>query len=198
MKRCLMHPASGLLVCSTMLFASISFAQTLVINGNTTQTAAVGSTVIGTLVPGSSSGTVNGVPGGTFIVPAGADVALNHIEMAQQAGSSGLISVTGGTITAVNPQSQNYIGFNGSGVLTISNGGSVTGFTQTYLGTNPGSSGALTVDGQGSRYARYGFYLRRELRFRAVECDERRRSLEPGYGADRGHLKCASGCQRRR
>ncbi|WP_227749310.1 autotransporter family protein [Paraburkholderia atlantica] len=157
MKRCLMHPASGLLVCSTMLFASISFAQTLVINGNTTQTAAVGSTVIGTLVPGSSSGTVNGVPGGTFIVPAGADVALNHIEMAQQAGSSGLISVTGGTITAVNPQSQNYIGFNGSGVLTISNGGSVTGFTQTYLGTNPGSSGALTVDGQGSRYAATGF-----------------------------------------
>ena len=151
-------PRVWMLASVSMLIPASGFAQqTVHVDNNSTFTAATGTEAFATVVAGFNSGTVGGVPGGTFVAPAGANVTLSDLFGGFAAGSSGLISVNGGTITAVSPQSQNYIGFNGSGVLTIRNGGAVTGFTQTYVGTNPGSSGTLTVDGPGSRYATAGF-----------------------------------------
>jgi T5SS/PEP-CTERM-associated repeat protein len=131
-------------------------AQDLHIDNNTTVTAAAGTTVQGTVVAGFNSGTVNGVPGGTYIVPTGANVVLSGLFAGFAAGSSGLIVVNGGNISTTNPQSQYFIGFNGSGELVVSNGGTVTSDFLTFVGTNAGSSGVLTVEGQGSRYTNNG------------------------------------------
>lgn len=146
------------LVCGPMLVPAIGFAQlsSLHIDNNSTVTAS-GSTVYGDVVAGFNSGTSNGVKGGTLVVPTGASVTLGNLFAGFAANSSGLVAVNGGTIATGNPQSQNYIGFNGSGVLTVSNSGTVTGFSQTYIGYNVGGNGALTVDGQGSRYSAAGF-----------------------------------------
>ncbi|WP_321940131.1 autotransporter outer membrane beta-barrel domain-containing protein [Paraburkholderia sp. J8-2] len=148
------------LACSAMLIPGFVFAQaTLHIDGNTTETAASGTTAFGTVVAGFNSGTVGGVPGGTFIVPAGANVVLSGLHIGQSTGSTGLVTVNGGTITTTNPQSQYYIGFNGSGTLTVSDGGTVVSNSQSYVGYNPGSSGILTVDGHGSSYTNTGFFV---------------------------------------
>jgi outer membrane autotransporter protein len=147
------------LVSVAMLTPSIGFAQAaLHIDNNTTVTAA-GSTVLGTVVAGFNSGTVGGVPGGTFIVPTGADVTLSGLFAGFAANSSGLVTVNGGNITTTDSHSQYYIGFNGSGMLTVSNGGKVLSLDQTYVGYNSGSSGVLTVEGQGSTYTNMGFFI---------------------------------------
>ncbi len=143
-----------------MLVPRVGFAQSnLHIDGNATETAAAGTSSFATVVAGFNSGTVGGVPGGTFIVPAGANVILSGIHIGQAAGSTGLVEVNGGSISTTNPQSQYYIGFNGSGTFTVSNGGTVTGLSQSYVGYNSGSSGVLTVDGHGSQYTNTGFFV---------------------------------------
>jgi outer membrane autotransporter protein len=148
------------LVCGAMFTPNIGCAQAaLNIDGNTTVTAAGGTTTFGTVVAGLNSGTVGGVPGGTFIVPAGANVVLSNLHIGQSTGSTGLVTVDGGTIKTTNPESQYYIGFNGSGTFTVSDGGTVVSNSQTYVGYNPGSSGVLTVDGNGSTYTNTGFFV---------------------------------------
>ncbi|EEA04642.1 hypothetical protein BH160DRAFT_0174 [Burkholderia sp. H160] len=149
-----------LLVFGAMLAPRVGFAQSnLHIDGNTTETAAVGTTSFATVVAGFNSGTVGGVPGGTFIVPTGANVVLSGIHIGQAAGSTGLINVNGGSISTTNAESQYYTGFNGSGTFTVSNGGTVTSLSQSYVGYNSGSSGVLTVDGHGSQYTNTGFFV---------------------------------------
>jgi outer membrane autotransporter protein len=148
------------LACGVMLTPSLGFAQAnLHVDGNTTETAPAGTSSFATVVAGFNSGTVGGVPGGTFIVPAGASVVLSGLHIGQSAGSTGLVTVNGGTITTTNSASQYYIGFNGSGTLTVSNGGTVFSKPQTYVGYLQGSSGVLTVDGNGSSYTNAGFFV---------------------------------------
>jgi outer membrane autotransporter protein len=148
------------LAFGAMLIPGIGCAQTaLHIDGNATETAASGTTSFGTVVAGFNSGTVGGVPGGTFIVPAGANVVLSGLHIGQSTGSTGLVTVNGGTITTTNAQSQYYIGVSGSGTLTVSAGGTVVSNSQSYVGYNPGSSGVLTVDGNGSSYTNTGFFV---------------------------------------
>ncbi|MGF6640529.1 hypothetical protein [Paraburkholderia sp. MM6662-R1] len=100
-----------------------------------------------------------GVPGGTFIVPTGANVTLSGLFAGFAANSSGLKTVNSGNITTTNPQSQYYIGFNGSGTLNVSAGGTVFSASQSYVGYNPGSSGVLTVADEGSMYTNAGFFI---------------------------------------
>jgi outer membrane autotransporter protein len=65
--------------------------------------------------------------------------------------------VNGGSITALpSSNSEFHIGFNGSGELVVSNGGTVSSAFLTFVGTNAGSSGVLTVEGQGSTYTNNG------------------------------------------
>ncbi|WP_266149232.1 autotransporter outer membrane beta-barrel domain-containing protein [Dyella halodurans] len=130
------------------------------IDGNVSETAAVGTTSTWrNVVAGFNSGTVNGVLGGTYIVPTGASVMLSGLFAGFAPNSTGLVTVNGGSISTDNPQSQYYIGFNGSGELDVSNGGHVFSASQSYVGYNGGSSGVLTVDGQGSTYTNAGFFV---------------------------------------
>jgi T5SS/PEP-CTERM-associated repeat protein len=138
---------------------STGFAQPLHIDNNTTVTAAVGPVTWGDVVAGFNSGTVSGVPGGTYIVPTGANVTLSNLFAGFAPNSSGLVNVNGGNISTANPASQYYIGFNGSGTLIVSNGGAVFSLSQSYVGYNAGSNGVLTVDGQGSTYTNMGFFV---------------------------------------
>jgi outer membrane autotransporter protein len=130
------------------------------IDGNEIVTAPAGATTVPvTLVVGSTTGVnATGVPGGKFIVPTGASVVLPNLIVGFQAGSTGLVTVNGGTISTTNPESQYFIGSNGSGTMIISHGGQVFSNLLTFVGANAGSSGVLTVDGQGSSYTS-GFFL---------------------------------------
>ncbi|MCL2776711.1 MAG: hypothetical protein FWD73_01815 [Polyangiaceae bacterium] len=178
--------ATGL-ACGAILTPRVSFAQNLVINNNTTVTEAAGPVTRGFTTVGSTSGTVGGVPGGTYIVPVGSDVtlfgtaALADLTVALGANSSGLvdvggtillaninlangvdsvgsINVNGGTITTTFGQSQYYLGARGQGTMVVSNGGTES-LSQSYLGYLPGSSGILTVEGPGSTYTNGGFFI---------------------------------------
>ena len=51
-----------------------------------------------------------------------------------------------------------YVGYSGTGILSIQNGGQVSN-TTGYLGYNSGSSGTATVDGTNSKWTNQGQYL---------------------------------------
>ncbi|WP_233862443.1 autotransporter family protein [Paraburkholderia adhaesiva] len=143
-----------------MLSPETGFAQAaLNIDNNTTVTAATGMSTLGTVVAGVNSGTVHGDPGGTFVVPTGADVVLSGLHIGQATASTGLVQVNGGTIGTTNPQSQYFIGFNGSGTLTVSNGGSVFSQFISRVAEGAGSTGVLTVEGRGSTYTNAGQFI---------------------------------------
>ena len=148
------------LVCWALLPPNSAFTQQLTVNNNQTVTAQTGaSTTWSAIVVGQTSGTVGGVPGGTYIVPTGASVGLSgpNFLIGQQSGSSGLVVVNGGSLTALpGSSSEFHIGFNGAGEFVVSNGGTVSSAFLTFVGTNPGSSGVLTVEGQGSTYTNNG------------------------------------------
>ncbi|MEM5299823.1 autotransporter outer membrane beta-barrel domain-containing protein [Burkholderia sp. JPY481] len=149
------------LACGEMSVPRIGFAQSaLNIDGNTTVTAPAGPSSFTNVVAGASSGNNGGgAPGGTFIVPTGANVVLSGIQIGQFAGSTGLITVNGGSINTTNPESQYYIGFEGSGTLTVSDGGSVHSLFISRLGERAGSAGVLTVEGHGSTYTNDGQFI---------------------------------------
>ncbi|MCL2725663.1 MAG: hypothetical protein FWD69_14625 [Polyangiaceae bacterium] len=177
------------LACGAVMVPSAAFAQAnLVIDNNTTLTDLPGAVTHGFTVVGDTSGTVGGVPGGTYIVPIGSDVTLTtavaladltvarganssglvdvggtillaNIVVANGVGSVGTLDVNGGAITTTYSQSQYYIGAFGQGTMAVSNGGAVTSLSQTYLGYRPGSSGVLTVEGPESTYSNGGFFV---------------------------------------
>ena len=64
--------------------------------------------------------------------------------------SVGLVTVDGAGSTWTNSGSL-YVGNSGSGTLSITNHGSITG-TSGYLGSSSGSTGLVTVDGAGSTW----------------------------------------------
>lgn len=148
------------LVCWVVVLPDTAFTQQLTVNNNQTVTAQTGAiTTWSAIVVGQTSAAVGGVPGGTYVVPTGAAVELAgpNFLIAQQPGSSGLVVVNGGSITALpGSSSEFHIGFNSSGEFIVSNGGTVSSAFLTFVGTNPGSSGVLTVEGQGSTYTNNG------------------------------------------
>ena len=69
-------------------------------------------------------------------------------------GSSGTVTVDGAGSTWTS-SGQLYVGFNGSGTLKVTKGGSIS-TSATCLGDNRGSSGTVTVDGNGSTWTNSG------------------------------------------
>jgi len=150
---------AAVLACGAITAPGTGLAQTpLTIDNNTTVTEGPGSVTHGTTIVGNVSGTVGGVPGGTYIVPTGSTATLVaspsfELFVGNNAGSTGVVNVNGGTITSTNLGSQYEIGYFGQGTLTVSNGGTLVGPGDTHVGDFAGSSGVLTVDGTGSTFA---------------------------------------------
>jgi T5SS/PEP-CTERM-associated repeat protein len=94
----------------------------------------------------SNGGCVNGFPQPTYI--------------GYGAGSIGLVTVDGvGSKLAVGTNfggtGDYYVGFNGSGTLSVTNGASASGYC--YIGENSGSTGMVTISGTGSTWTNASF-----------------------------------------
>lgn len=71
----------------------------------------------------------------------------NHIVLGEQAGGHGTLSVSGGVVDAVSLR----VGDDGTGTVSVINGGELRLYTASRLGQFGGGSGNLIVDGLGSR-----------------------------------------------
>ena len=92
---------------------------------------------------------------GTLSITNGGSVSGGQDCLGRNTGSSGVVTVDGkGSTWTHGPSSSSlYVGYSGSGTLSITNGGTViTGDYGTYLGYNGSSSGMVTVDGAGSTW----------------------------------------------
>jgi T5SS/PEP-CTERM-associated repeat protein len=93
-------------------------------------------------------GIIGNVADGTMTIDGGSQVVSWYGKEAQNAGVAGTVTVTGPgstwTGTAIN-----YVGWHGTGILNITNGGYVK-FKQVVLGFEAPGQGIVTVDGAGS------------------------------------------------
>ncbi|UFS78561.1 autotransporter domain-containing protein [Tardiphaga sp. 37S4] len=101
----------------------------------------------------NSSTLIAGVSGtGTLTIKNGGKVSNAGIGvLGFNAGSTGTATVDG-TGSAWTNSSDLYLGFRGTGTLTIQNGGAVSNAGFGYLGFTAGSTGTATVDGAGSSW----------------------------------------------
>jgi autotransporter family porin len=96
------------------------------------------------LIPGAVFlGLKSGANGGLGI-PTGNSIALDHLSLGEETGTTGLVWVTGGQLIATN-QCLATIGGNGVGQLVVSNG-QFSG-THALVGAGPGSVGTLVLNG---------------------------------------------------
>ena len=78
---------------------------------------------------------------------------VGTVLVGDQANSSGSITLGNGTagtalLTTTAPGGSNfYIGYSGTGVVTVNSGGSITGFFGIDMAVNSGSKGSLTING---------------------------------------------------
>jgi T5SS/PEP-CTERM-associated repeat protein/autotransporter-associated beta strand protein len=136
------------------------------INGGSQAYANHGAT-IGNTVPASNSAVVvDGdftywQPGGVTIgyygsgkldITNGANVSSTSGTLGGQVGGTGTVNVdgVGGRYASTWSASGINVGSWGTGFLNITNGGRVTSTASSRIGSNPGSSGSVTVAGQGS------------------------------------------------
>ncbi|MFG1418080.1 autotransporter-associated beta strand repeat-containing protein, partial [Xanthobacter sp. V0B-10] len=90
---------------------------------------------------------------GTLVVSAGGTVNSAYGTLGYLAGSSGTATVTGaGSSWQLASGYGIYAGYYGSGSLTISDGGSVVGHRDSYLGYDSAVTGTITVTGAGSTW----------------------------------------------
>jgi fibronectin-binding autotransporter adhesin len=102
-------------------------------------------------VGNSGRGTLKIIGGGTVT----SSSASAYAYVAYNAGSSGTISVDGAGSIWTNPSNGGtlvYVGNSGNGTVNITNGGAITNSSFGYIGYNAGSSGIMTVDGDGSTW----------------------------------------------
>lgn len=138
-------------ICAGILFAAPLQADT-VING--TQTVAA---------PGGAGSewdytneriTVGAVSDGELLVPAGAEVLAETLELATQPDVTGYVEIDGAgaavrTSTDVSGDSQFIVGSEGEGEIAVMNGG-VLSSRSTWLGLDEGSTGKITISGPDS------------------------------------------------
>ena len=87
---------------------------------------------------------------GSLTIENGAVVQTNNGMLGYQAGSTGIATVTGkGSMWKFDGYLL-WVGMSGTGVLTVTNGGTVSG--GTAIGYGSGSTGLMTVDGAGSMW----------------------------------------------
>lgn len=94
---------------------------------------------------------------GNISIAGGAYVQTNASPgayLGYNAGSSGTVTVDGAGSAFYNSYPL-YVGFSGSGNISVTNGGTLTS-TPGYVGYNTGSSGTVTIDGTGSKWTNSG------------------------------------------
>ena len=97
----------------------------------------------GTLNVGDNSGPI----------PLSGGASANFI-VDQSTGAAASATISGTNSKLVGDNSNAYVGYNGSGEMTIQNGGSAASL-QAFIGYNSGSDGTVTVTGTGSAWTVY-------------------------------------------
>ena len=120
---------------------TVKFGTLTVDTGSINHTGAFQNTVVGDLASDI----------GTLAIINGGDVSNYNGLIGSSSGSTGMASVDGAGSTWTNLRL--YVGHSGAGLLTITNGGSVSSTSSGYIGTFSGSSGTVTVNGAGSSLA---------------------------------------------
>lgn len=97
---------------------------------------------------------------GSFSALAGAQLQVDHLNLAEGGAGNGAVNVTGGRIDLGGPNNRLQVGNWGNGSMTVSAGGVVdaTGSTagcaaascRSFIGNGAGSTAALTITGAGS------------------------------------------------
>ncbi|WP_348630544.1 hypothetical protein [Rhizobium leguminosarum] len=95
-------------------------------------------------------GQVAGVPGALTIQNGSRLTNTSNARLAVVAGSSGTVTVTGPGSQWNIPAFTFYVGFQGTGTLSIENGGQVTTGSNTILGGGAASSGTLNIGSGGT------------------------------------------------
>ena len=88
---------------------------------------------------------------GTLNITNGGAVSNTYCRIGYGSGSTGVVAVDGSGSTWTNNDSL-YVGYNGQGTLDITNGGAVISNDYGYIGLSFGSTGVVTVDGNGSTW----------------------------------------------
>ncbi len=101
---------------------------------------------------------VGNIGPGTLSITNGGFVSCNMGFIGYYTGSSGTITVDGAGSTLSNYGNYLSVGNFGAGMLSITNGGSVSCHT-CYIGNDTGSSGTVSVDGAGSTMKSSGFII---------------------------------------
>ncbi len=98
---------------------------------------------------------------GSMVVRNGIKVASAGGYIGYNAGSTGSVTVTGAGSRWTNADGGMgvYVGYFGTGGLTINQGGSVSTANNVYIGTQLGSSGSVAVDGASSTLSSIEFYV---------------------------------------
>ncbi|MCL2716929.1 MAG: autotransporter outer membrane beta-barrel domain-containing protein [Alphaproteobacteria bacterium] len=129
--------------------AAIAPAQAQVVINGTTET-----------VPGTHSSpwnignalTVGGSGSGALAITSGGTVSSTSGRIGDQTGSNGSVSVTGPDANwTVSGSGDIVIGSSGTGVLTVTNGGTVVSYG-ALIGSQSGGSGTATLDGAGTTW----------------------------------------------
>ena len=113
----------------------------------------------------SATGYVGKTGTGTLTVDGGSNLLSYNGYLGYDSGSSGTVTVTGTSSTWTNNAGGLFVGYNGTGTLNIIDGGVVSNRYQQgdfggVIGTNPGSTGVVTVDGVGSMWINvYGLFV---------------------------------------
>jgi T5SS/PEP-CTERM-associated repeat protein len=127
------------------------------VNNNVTRMGSYAGITGSIIVDGAGSALVNSTVinlgefgTGNLTVRNGGAVSTAQFVEGLNAGASGVIKIDGAGSSLSASASLNYVGYSGTGALTVSNGGTFTGVGLMWLGYNAGSSGSLSVDGAGS------------------------------------------------
>lgn len=151
------HSRVSLATMALLAHASSVQAQAVIDGGNTVNVPS-GAQPSPWTIPGTGVLTVGNTGNGTLNIEAGSSVSSKNSYVGQASGSSGVVTVSGpGSIWTTAGGTVN-IGTNGTGKITIKDGATLQNATGGYyLGFNPGSSGTLTVSGQGSNWINTSF-----------------------------------------
>jgi T5SS/PEP-CTERM-associated repeat protein len=93
---------------------------------------------------------------GSLAIRDGVKVTTFAGYLGYQAGATGIVSLSGSGSTWTKINSDLYVGYGGSGTLSITNGGMLDRPRKSYLGYSPGATGMATVDGAGSLWTNVG------------------------------------------
>ncbi len=88
---------------------------------------------------------------GSLVIQNGAAVSADGGYIGYRSGSTGTVTVNGAGTSWTNDGGL-YVGDYGDGTLTVTGGAAVSNTSHSYIGCRPGSTGEVTVDGEGSTW----------------------------------------------